>query len=39
MLNDPERVDAFAVLYYKRDRMPGSLNGRKLHTSQLSTTP
>lgn len=38
-LNDPERVNAYAVLNFGRDHMPGSLNGRKLHTSQLSVTP
>lgn len=38
-LNDPKRVNAYAVINFKRDQIPGSLNGRVLHTSQLNMTP
>ena len=33
VLNDEAQINAYAVLNFQRDTIPGCLNGRKLHTS------
>ena len=37
ILNETHKVDAYAIV--SRSQTPGSLNGKKLHTTQLRMTP